>query len=146
MRPSSVPRLPVYLLASVVVWGMLSCAPVEACGADPFLAEKLQPFLAKYCIDCHGGEEPEADLALDLLKDESTISQNRDRWAHVVEYLEAGIMPPDDQVQPTPEEVAGVNAWIGARLANLVGSTTRDPGRVTIRRLNRIEYNNTVRD
>ncbi|HEY4311827.1 MAG TPA: DUF1592 domain-containing protein [Pirellulales bacterium] len=146
MRLSFVSQYIVCSLASVVLCWMLLCAPRVTWGADTFLAEKLQPFLAKYCIDCHGGAEPEADLALDLLKDESVISEDRNRWAHVVEYLEAGIMPPDDQVQPTPEEVAAVNAWISTRLANLKGTTTRDPGRVTIRRLNRIEYNNTVRD
>ncbi len=66
--------------------------------------------------------------------------------AQVVEYLEAGIMPPEDAKQPTPEEIASVNAWISMQLANLSGTTTRDPGRVTIRRLNRVEYNNTIRD
>ncbi|HVU86179.1 MAG TPA: DUF1592 domain-containing protein [Pirellulales bacterium] len=115
-------------------------------GQEAFFAERLQPFLQKYCIDCHSGEAPEADLAFDIIKDESAIAGNRERWSHVVEYLEAGIMPPDDQPQPTLDEVASINAWIGTRLANLGGSGVRDPGRVTIRRLNRIEYNNTVRD
>ena len=50
------------------------------------------------------------------------------------------------QPQPALDEVASINAWIGIRLANIDGTSVRDPGRVTIRRLNRNEYNNTVRD
>ncbi len=74
------------------------------------------------------------------------MRQDREHWSQVVEYLEAGIMPPEDQPQPATEEIAEVNAWVVGQLARLGTSGRRDPGRVTIRRLNRAEYDNTVRD
>ncbi len=55
-------------------------------------------------------------------------------------------MPPDGSPQPTADEVAAATTWLNERLAAIAMSRPRDPGRVTIRRLNRTEYNNTIRD
>ena len=55
-------------------------------------------------------------------------------------------MPPGDQPQPSADEVATANRWIMEQLAKLDNGPQRNPGRVTIRRLNRAEYDNTIRD
>jgi len=113
---------------------------------EAFFADHLQPFLQKYCIGCHSGEEPKADFALDTYHDTAALRRDRDQWSTVVEYIEAGIMPPAAKPQPTADEVAVVSAWVNGQLARIGAGAQRDPGRVTIRRLNRAEYNNTIRD
>ncbi len=55
-------------------------------------------------------------------------------------------MPPDDRPQPSREEVGRLTQWIKSALKADDCGRTFDPGRVTIRRLNRAEYNNTIRD
>ena len=55
-------------------------------------------------------------------------------------------MPPEDQEQPSSGERQFVTGWIKATLDRPVPIAEQDPGRVTIRRLNRAEYNNTIRD
>jgi len=64
----------------------------------------------------------------------------------VREYLEGGLMPPEDRPQPGRDEIGGVTRWIKSALTPDECGRTVDPGRVTIRRLNRAEYNNTIRD
>jgi len=146
MRIPAVTRCLVCLCVASA-WALPACWPSPSRAADDdFFAAKLQPFLQKFCVECHAGQEPKADLVLDSLNGAEVIGRERDRWGQIVEYLEAGIMPPDDKPQPSPDEIAEINAWIGKQLAHLGGTAVRDPGRVTIRRLNRAEYNNTIRD
>ena len=55
-------------------------------------------------------------------------------------------MPPKGRPAPSPEEIAAVTEWFDGQFARLDRSMKPDPGRVTARRLNRAEYNNTIRD
>jgi hypothetical protein len=104
------------------------------------------PLLAKYCTSCHGQSKPKAGLNLASVQDESSARSNRKAWARVREYVEGGLMPPDDRPQPSREEVGRLTQWIKSALKADDCGRTFDPGRVTIRRLNRAEYNNTIRD
>ena len=104
------------------------------------------PVLTKYCTTCHGPTKPKGGLNLANFRDETSARSNRKIWGRIKEYVEGGLMPPDDRPQPTREELAQLTGWIkSASKADDCGRTF-DPGRVTIRRLNRSEYNNTVRD
>src|SRR5581483_6941530 len=118
-------------------------------GDDTFTT-KIQPFLKKYCIDCHGGEKPKGDVSLDVYMSEAHARKDRKNWADVQHALAAGEMPPPKSTKPKPtkDEKAFVIDWIENTLTKVDCSpdTVKDPGRVTIRRLNRAEYNNTVRD
>lgn len=113
---------------------------------EDFFKARLEPFLTKHCVDCHSGDEPAAKLKLDAFKDVASVRGDQKTWGKVVEYLEAGIMPPEEQTQPAADEVLAVTSWVSSQLATLGDSGRRNPGRVTIRRLNRVEYANTVRD
>src|SRR5262249_37518471 len=118
-------------------------------GDDTFQT-KIQPFLQKYCLDCHKGEKPKGDLSLDVYLSEAHARKDRKNWAAVQHVLAAGEMPPAESKKPKPtkEEKALVIDWIENTLTKVECSpdTPKDPGRVTIRRLNRAEYNNTIRD
>jgi hypothetical protein len=116
----------------------------DSARAVPF-AEAGVPFLEKHCISCHGKEKQKGNLALHEFRDEISMLRARKRWRDVIANVQSGDMPPDDKPQPSAEErrrfLDSVNGIFAA-----ADSGKPDPGRLTVRRLNRAEYNNTIRD
>jgi hypothetical protein len=110
--------------------------------------KQVLPLLEKYCTECHGGANKKADLALDVFKGKSddAVMKERELWENVLDKLEGREMPPEEKPQPSPNEIDRITAWIQQSLAATDCRNVRNPGRVTIRRLNRAEYNNTIRD
>ncbi|MEX0679620.1 MAG: DUF1592 domain-containing protein [Pirellulales bacterium] len=106
---------------------------------------QVEPLLAQYCTKCHSGGEPKGELKLDLYLARAAVDQDREAWEKVAQKLHDREMPPEDQPQPDAAAREKMTAWIDAQLARF-GGGQRDPGRVTIRRLNRNEYDNTIRD
>src|SRR4030095_11366023 len=115
-------------------------------GAQEPFAKVGVPFLEKHCTSCHGAEKQKADLTLHEYRDELSLLKKRKIWKHVIEMVESEEMPPDDKPQPTKEERAAFVVSAKAVFTNYDKTAKPDPGRVTIRRLNREEYNNTLRD
>ncbi len=108
---------------------------------------RVVPFVKKFCIECHSGADPEAGLLLTKYKDMAGVLKDRRVWRNISEKIRSGEMPPaDTDVQPSPGEVSKVADWLTAELDKAVCLGPKDPGRVTVRRLNRAEYNNTIRD
>jgi len=102
------------------------------------------PILKKYCYDCHGYGVEEGDFALDQFKSPQEALAAPELWWRVVKNLRAGIMPPPEASQPSEEELQKIRTWVtfgpfGIDPENI------DPGPVTVRRLNREEYGNTIR-
>src|SRR5438477_2161979 len=114
-----------------------------AAGDAAFQAQ-IKPLLGKYCFGCHG-EKKKGDLDLRVYSDEASVLRDRNTFAKVMKNLQAHEMPPEKKPQPTPEEREIITAWIQAEIFKC-DCDHPDPGRVTIRRLNRAEYNNTIRD
>ncbi|QDT01261.1 DUF1592 domain-containing protein [Adhaeretor mobilis] len=106
----------------------------------------LTPLLESHCYDCHSGEEAEAGVALDQLNDAGPLLGERRTWLRVLNRLRDGSMPPEEYDQPAADERQQVSDWLDAELHSLDCSQPQSPGRVTLRRLNRAEYANTVRD
>lgn len=106
----------------------------------------LGPFVQTYCIDCHTGDSAEAGLDFEKLLAAPSAAHRRLQWERAVERVAAGEMPPEDSVQPETEERDAALAWLREALADPDCSQPQDPGRPTLRRLNRTEYQNTVRD
>ena len=109
-------------------------------------AGQIKPLLAKYCLDCHGGSKPKAGLDLKKAGDDGAILKDRKLWGRLVEYVESGEMPPEDREHPSDSEVERFAQAVQGILTQVDCGRDVDPGRVTIRRLNRAEYNNTIRD
>ena len=108
---------------------------------------QMVPFLKTYCLDCHAGDTAEAELDFEKyrsLDDVTTIG--RKKWNGVHEMLVDGSMPPEDSAQPSEEELRAALSWIEDALASIDCNGPVNPGRETIRRLNRTEYENTIRD
>ena len=109
-------------------------------------AKDLAPLVGKYCSGCHSGPRPKGNLALDGFKDEAAVLKNLPVWEKVAESLRSGDMPPPGKPRPTLEELDRINTWLDRQVFKIDCAGKRDPGRVTIHRLNRAEYNNTIRD
>jgi mono/diheme cytochrome c family protein len=105
-----------------------------------------EPFLKKFCVDCHAGDMPEAGVAFDQTFSDLLVRKDRRHWQRVKELVELGVMPPMDSPQPSSDEKGTFLTYVDHVLNHVDCSGASDPGRVTIRRLNRSEYNNTVRD
>jgi hypothetical protein len=113
------------------------------CLADSTFQSSVQPFVAKNCFGCHNDKVQSGGLNLKAATD---IASSREEWEHVVEKLKAGEMPPKGMPRPAAEQVASVTKWLEDEFAREDAAMKPDPGRVTARRLNRYEYNTTVRD
>src|SRR5262249_27931425 len=108
--------------------------------------KQVVPVLTRYCTPCHGGNRPRGSLALDLYKDEDAAFKNLDIWPKVAERLRNHEMPPAKKPQPSEAERELLARWIDGALGVEDCIRKKNPGRVTLRRLNRVEYNNTIRD
>ena len=124
--------------------------PVPAPAEDPTFKTKVLPFIQKYCLDCHKGEKAKGGLALESYTSEAQARKDRKNWSAMQHVIASGEMPPaaSKKPQPTKDEKEFILNWIENSLTKVdcSPSTPKDPGRVTIRRLNRAEYNNTIRD
>ena len=105
----------------------------------------VAPLIKKYCVACHGAAQASGDVALHSFKTEASVLKGRDVWEKAARNLHARRMPPRNMPQPTNAERALLVTWIESTLS-AADCRLRDPGRVTMRRLNRAEYNNTIRD
>ena len=131
---------PIILLTLIVTWIVAS----EAFAAKPAFEKDIQPLLVKYCYGCHG-EKKKGDLDLRPYATELAAKQDAQQFAKILGRLENREMPPENKPQPSRSERALLSGWIESVVLGC-DCNHPDPGRVTIRRLNRAEYNNTIRD
>jgi hypothetical protein len=103
------------------------------------------PFFEKFCITCHQGESAPGGIDLKKLRDAKAAMANRAAFDFIAERIKSGSMPPPGAPQPTAAQRDAALTSI-QRLFAQAPPPPPDPGRVTIRRLNRLEYDNTVRD
>ncbi len=128
---------------------LVACGPGWAATRrveDSSFQKTIAPFLAQNCVTCHNAKIKTADLDLGAYTGADSALQHREVWEDVLEKLRNGQMPPKGIQPPSPEDVQAVEHWIETELARIDRSTKPDPGRVTAHRLNRFEYNNTIRD
>jgi uncharacterized protein DUF1592/uncharacterized protein DUF1588/uncharacterized protein DUF1587/uncharacterized protein DUF1585/uncharacterized protein DUF1595 len=118
-------------------------------GATSLLAGEpggIAPFLDRYCLGCHDAKRKRGGVVLEGQGDEASVLESRKVFQKVARRIRAREMPPSGKPQPTPEEIEKALAFIRTALDRPAPEGQRDPGRVTIRRLNRAEYTRTVRD
>ena len=122
---------------------------------DPAQAETFQldgferqvlPFVKQHCVACHNAKEAEGELDLARFGKVDDLLGNRKTWQKVVRQLKAGAMPPDGETRPMEQDAQAVIGWLEQVLVYVDPKQPVDPGRVTVRRLNRTEYDNTIRD
>ena len=106
----------------------------------------VRPLFVKYCQECHSGEKPKADFRVDRLSADFADQANREQWQAVLAQLKSGAMPPKGKPRPPQHDLEGLSDWIGNEVAAAAAARRAAQGRVVLRRLNRVEYENTVRD
>ena len=114
-------------------------------GSPPAVAsfrKQVEPVLEDYCYDCHGDGEAKGKVSFDTLAD-TDIAGQTDLWFRVLKNLRANMMPPAGKDRPSEAERRQIETWIKYSAFG-IDPTDPDPGRVTLRRLNRIEYGRTV--
>ncbi len=110
--------------------------------------QDVLPVLAKSCLGCHSEKAQAGKLNLEPLRDPATTASHTAVWQKVLDKMSAGAMPPPTAKPLADTERAAVIGWIKGLPGMTASTTPTEPvaGRVTARRLNRVEYNNTIRD
>ena len=140
---------PNYVLRCLALILMLALVTLSANPGEKNTSDFSQNgalFLEQYCFSCHAGDQPAAELSLDSFTDNHSLIKNRDIWERVLDMVTTDQMPPSDSDQPSLEESESFIAHIEAIFHHADLTAKPDPGRITVRRLNRVEYKNTVRD
>lgn len=133
-------------LGLVSLAGALASAPAAlASSADSEYSRTIKPLLTEYCFDCHADGMDKGGVAFDTFKTDAELVNQSDLWLKALKNVRAGLMPPPKKAQPTAEEREILDRWI-KHTAFGIDPANPDPGRVTLRRLNRVEYKNTIRE
>ena len=116
--------------------------------SDAESATYVLPVIEAVCLDCHGEDEPEAGLSLAGFRGADQVLASRKVWENVYKQLRIDGMPAGGLRAPTDRPAAAGRSRLAGPEAVPARSRAYqdDPGRITIHRLNRREYNNTVRD
>ncbi len=124
---------PVLLSLPLALPGMATDAPFEA-------------FLTKHCVSCHGSKKEKGDLRIDTLSRDFKSGKHGELWAEIVEKINAGEMPPEDEPQPNVDEIERVVIELDSRIKE--GRAARMAARPPVAhyRLSRKEFENTVYD
>lgn len=105
---------------------------------------RLEPFLKKYCVSCHGADEQNGQARFDNVTWQITNNDNAQRWQDVLDQLNGGDMPPEDAQQPANNELAGALDALTGAVLEARRRLTDHGGEITLRRLNQREYSNTI--
>lgn len=110
------------------------------------LDAKHRSFFKEYCLECHNEEKQKGKLRLDNLAFSLDSVQSADLWQKVLNTLNTGDMPPEDQKQPPPDLKADLLDDLARTLVEARSKLSDSRGEITMRRLNRREYKNTLRE
>jgi hypothetical protein len=124
----------------------LFCFAALAAGVAAGESREVLAFVKEKCAACHNPRVKSGDVDLASLQSGKTFDEDRVVWEKAVEKLKTGQMPPPGTPKPPAAEVAGIVRSLESEFARQDRLAKPDPGRVSARRLNRAEYNNTIRD
>ncbi len=135
------------MVAALLAWAA-AFAPVSFAQRPASIEqyhEKIQPILESYCYNCHGFGMNEGGRTFDQFASDDAMLADRNLWWVVLKNVRANVMPPAGEARPTEEERQILFDWLKLD-ALAIDPANVDPGRVTLRRLNRVDYRNTIRD
>ena len=136
------PREPATVVVARDLEADSSTIEITSVRAVPTYSKDIAPLLDRYCLHCHDDATARGRIVLDVFRDGPPDPKYRSLLIRVADNLRTQNMPPEGESRPNDEELETINSWLDiALLADNCGA-----GRVAIRRLNRAEYNNTIRD
>ncbi len=106
----------------------------------------VKPFLTQHCLACHGAETAKAGYRVDTLGSDFSVATTAEHWKEVMDRVQAGEMPPEGRDRPTAGQVSALANWVNANLRQVELAAKKAGGSIPMRRLNRDEYANTIRD
>src|SRR5436190_6959381 len=131
--------------ALVLIWPRFRPSRAGEPAAAGYSGE-IRPILSTHCYPCHGNQKAKAKLNLEAFADEASVLKARKTWKRVYDQIQAREMPPEEKPRIPGPDLEKLTAWIETTLERPDPNAPRDPGRVVLRRLNRVEYRNTIRD
>ena len=132
----------------VVLTAIFIAVPSDSHAADRIadqFVQQVQPILEDHCYACHGNGLKKGGVILDGFMANQARLGDREFWWRVLKNVRAGIMPPAGKPQLAVEQRRLLDDWIKYESFG-IDPKNLDPGRVTVRRLNRVEYRNTIRE
>jgi hypothetical protein len=131
-------------------FAMLFCAAVTQAGHadtddEAIFQKEILPILEDRCYDCHGDGEDKGKVSFDTYGSLDGLVAQKELWVHALKNIRSGIMPPPRKKGLSADVLSKLESWI-KRVPLKLDPQNPDPGRVTLRRLNRVEYRNTIRD
>ena len=110
------------------------------------LAGQHKGFLESYCVECHGAQKQKGKLRLDDISFELDTPGKADRWAKILNSINSGEMPPEEAKQPAQAAKADFLDALSETMVTARKALSDQGGNITMRRLNRREYQNTLRE
>jgi mono/diheme cytochrome c family protein len=111
---------------------------------DAEFESEVYDLFEKHCISCHSGDQPKASLDLGLLDGAAAVFDDPKTYTKVIQNIRSQVMPPAEGTSPTLAERERMVDWLNRALSK--DGSQESPGKVTIRRLNKVEYNATLTD
>ena len=134
MRPVFLSLFLVAGVSSLIVPSVLG-AP-----ASPF----PQAFLESHCVECHDSDVKKGGLDLANLSWEPTVRENFEEWVHIHDRVAKGEMPPEKKPRPAAGDLTAFLSAAGKALHEVSAREQAAHGRTILRRLNRVEYENSL--
>jgi hypothetical protein len=110
------------------------------------LDAKHRAFFKDNCLSCHNAEKQKGKLRLDNIAFSVDMVEKADLWQKVLNSINSGEMPPEDEKQPDPAAKTEFLDDLSRMLVTARAVLSDSGGKITMRRLNRREYKNTIRD
>jgi len=143
-------RAVIGLVLALSAGALTAQSPPAAAGDDlaAAFAKDIRPLLESHCFKCHGPMKKKGGLDFSRLKDGKAVLGERRLWKKALLQVEEHEMPPEGEKPLSPEQGSAFVSWLrgAASYVDCGNLVERDPGPPLLRRLNRSEYNATVRD
>ena len=128
----------------IFYFALLECSFAKE-GKNEALFNEVLPLLEEYCYDCHGDGAQKGGLAMDELISLGNFEEHHETWDRVWKNAYNRNMPPANVDQPQDREISKILSWI-EKESFQYNPGQIEPGHVVLRRLNRTEYENTIKD
>ncbi len=139
MNTARVPLMPVLFCSAIL------CLCINVSGRGDALTEPAFAFIEDHCLDCHDSFEKKADFDLETLAFDLEDRESFTHWVHVYDRVLAGEMPPEKRKRPDSAALDGFLEALSEPLLKADRKRIAENGRSKVRRLNRFEYENTLK-
>jgi mono/diheme cytochrome c family protein len=126
---------------------LITAAAVASASAVVPPTPEVSAFFKEHCNRCHNATKQKGDLRVDNLQVDFTSPKIMGHWEEIMNRINSGDMPPEDEERPKPDAIANVSDWIAGELRE--GEAVRQASglhQVAFLKLSREEYANTIRD